>query len=240
MLSGRFWAGICLGAASLGVVCWYVRKRHYRATQVTIHMPFGLGNITYEATDQDRILAWKMYVQLKTRKAALPFNDEHDLIANVCDSLHEIFPVTRDLLSEACPRGGVAQKSVTDFVLRVLNDGIRPHLTKWHPAFRTWWDKAVEAPDNNGKSPQEIQRQFPLYDDLVADLRRMNDELGKYAEELLAMVHATPKGLTLWSVRPKTQALRPDHIAVSVPIEGTKTPASPFEQTGIPQSREDD
>jgi len=42
------------------------------------------------------------------------------------------------------------------------------------------------------KSPQEIQREFPEYDKLISDLKKMNDELTKYADELLIIVYSPP------------------------------------------------
>jgi len=193
VLSGVFWLGVCAGALFVVVVRLVLARTRYRTSQVSLNLPFGLGNITYEATDQDRVLAWKMYVQLKTRKAALPFDEDHDVIINVFDSLRDVFSVTRDLLSEASPHQGEAQRSVADFVLRVLNDGIRPHLTRWHASFAAWWDKAMKLPENDGKSPEDVQRGFPEYDALVADLKKMNDELAQYAGELLLVVHAGRK-----------------------------------------------
>jgi len=190
--SCKFLFGVPVGAILFGGIWFFFLRRSLRVKQVELRLPFGLGNITYEATDRDRVLAWKMYVQLKTRKAALPFDEEHDVIVDVFGSLHEIFPITRDLLSELNPHQGEAQKSIADFVLRVLNDGIRPHLTRWHATYQMWWNKAIDMPDNKGKSPQEVQRAFPQYADLTADMKRMNDELIKYAEELLAIVHASP------------------------------------------------
>ncbi|MBI4027463.1 MAG: hypothetical protein HY360_20930 [Verrucomicrobia bacterium] len=188
--SGAFWIGIPMGVL-LSILTWLlVLRRRFRATQVEIGLPFGLGNITYEATDRDRVLAWKMYVQLQTRKAALPFDEDHDVIVNVLDSLHDMFPITRELLSEVNPHHGKSQKSIADFVLRVLNDGIRPYLTRWHATYRRWWDAAIEDPENKNKSMQEIQCAFPKYKKLTIDLKKMNDELAKYAEELLAVVHA--------------------------------------------------
>ena len=191
--TGEFWLGVPMGVLILAGMGILVLRRRLRVTQVEINLPFGLGNITYEATDRDRVLAWKMYVQLKTRKAALPFDEEHDVIADVFESLHDVFPVTRDLLSEVNPHHGEAQRSVADFVLRVLNDGIRPYLTRWHATYRMWWDAAVAVSENKNKSAQETQRAFPQYAELTADLKKMNDELAKYAEELLAIVYASPQ-----------------------------------------------
>jgi hypothetical protein len=203
ILSARFLTGVAVGiliAVVLSVLFW---RRRYRAAQVTLSIPFGLGNITYNAADQDRELAWKMYVQLKTRKAALPFDDEHDTISDVLDSLYEIFSVARDLLSDARPHHGQAHRSIADFILRVLNDGIRPNLTRWNSRYRKWWEPALAAESNKGKSPQELQRDFPQYEALVRDIKTMNSELSKYAEDLLLVVHAASGSKAALAAPPK-------------------------------------
>lgn len=190
--SGVLWLGLAIGAILSATIRHVFLRREYKPAQITLSLPFGLGNIVYKATDQDRILAWKMYVQLKTRKAALTFDEEFDLIAKVHDSLGNIFPITRDLLSDVCPDRGEPQRNIADFVLRVLNDGIRPHLTQWHAAFRNWWDEAMALPENRNKMPQDLQKEYPQYCELVSDLKRMNEELAKYSKELLEVVHAIP------------------------------------------------
>jgi len=188
--SEKFWIG--LGAAAIIFVVFLIifMRRRYGVAQIALNLPFGLGNITYETTEQDRTLAWKMYVQLRTRIAALPFDENLDVIADVYESLHTIFAITREVLSEAKPFRAQSQRSIVDFILRVLNDGIRPKLTRWQAHFLYWWDKAVELPENTTKTPQEIQRTFPGYNELIEDLKKMNTELFKYAEDLLAIVHA--------------------------------------------------
>ncbi len=205
--SGQFWIGVPTGLFVGGAILALVRRRRYQATQVHLNLPFGLGNVTYEAADKGRKLAWKMYVHLKTRKAALPFDEKSDIVADVYDSLHEVFAVTRDLLVDA-DLAEVGPEGVPELLLRALNDGLRPHLTTWQASFRRWWEAALASPANAGKNPQEIQRQFPQFDVLLAELRTMNGELSKYAEDLLAIARA-----------PKGQRVRVSQITETAPVE---------------------
>jgi len=183
--SPPFWIGAVSALLLIGLV---LRKRHFDISTVTLSLPFQLGNITYQATEQDRVFAWKLYVHLKTRKAALPFDDENDVIVEVYDSLYELFQITRDLLCSIPIKNVQGKRNIADLILRVQNDGLRPHLTKWQAPFRRWWTEAIELPDNRDKSPQEIQRQFRDYEALLNDLRQMNTEMSKFAEELLRVV----------------------------------------------------
>ncbi len=72
--------------------------------------------------------------------------------------------------------------------MRALNEGLRPHLTKWQAKFRRWYDSEVASEDHKGRSPQEIQRLYPEYGELVADLRKVNEEFVRFADSLEKIV----------------------------------------------------
>ena len=112
-----------LGVAGTGVVLWFVFKRRTGAQSVSIGLPFGLGSATFDLTSKDRVAAWKLHVQLVTRKAALPFDQKDDVIADVLTSLYELFQVTRDLLLEMPPTNSADQHGVAGLIVRVLNMG---------------------------------------------------------------------------------------------------------------------
>src|SRR5713226_3529347 len=147
-----------------------LRHHRYASYSVSVGLPFNLGSRTYDTTPRDRIVAWKLYVQLATRKAALPFDEKYDVISDVHDSLFALFGVTRDLLLDLPPHEFEREESVAALLLRVINGGLRPYLTHWQSDFRTWWEETAKAPDNKGKSPQEVQREYPRYAELVSEL----------------------------------------------------------------------
>jgi hypothetical protein len=183
--SVEFWASISLILVTFLIWLLVKYRKKYRVTSVNITLPFSLGNITCEPTEEDRIVAWKLYTQLKTRKAALVFDEDYDVIADVYDSLYEIFPISRDLLMNLPLYEIERESSIANLVLRVQNDGLRPHLTKWQSTFRKWWDNAIKDTNNKDISPQEIQKKYPKYTELITELKKMNTELIKYAEDLL-------------------------------------------------------
>lgn len=188
--SVEFWSGAAI--CGMLLLIWLNRhsRRMHRVTKVHLNLPFGLGNIEYDTTEYDRKIAWQIYIQLKTRKAALFFDEDHDLISEVYDSLHELFPLTRDLLTNMPLHEAARTDGVVGLMLRVLNDGLRPHLTKYQASFRWWWRAALSEAGNRDKTPQAIQRLYPDYPALIQDLKQMNVELSKYAADLLTMVQA--------------------------------------------------
>ena len=175
--SFTFLDGILLTLFLFLVVYLFVRHKKYRFISVTVNLPFKLGNITYEPSEEDRIVAWKLYAQLKTRKAALIFDENNDVIDDIYDSLYELFPISRDLLMNLPICEIERRPSIADLVLRVQNDGVRPHLTKWQCDFRRWWNSALENPRNKNKRPQDIQKKYPRYEELIKELKEMNVEL---------------------------------------------------------------
>lgn len=178
------------GAAAFFLLVRVFRHRHYGSYSVSVGLPFNLGSRTYDTTPQDRIVAWKLYVQLATRKGTLPFDESYDVISDVYKSLFALFGVARDLLLELPPHEFEREEGVAPLLLRVINDGLRPHLTRWQSDFRKWWDETVKDATNQGKSPQDVQRQYPHYIELVSDLKRTNTELSKLADDLLMIARA--------------------------------------------------
>ncbi len=198
--SSEFWIGVSLGVL-LVVLALIIRQRRYGFVSANLNLPWNLGNITFEASNQDRRVAWQLYIQLKTRKAALPFDEEFDVIAEVYDSLRELFPIIRELLSNLPLHEIIRQRGIAGLVLRVQNDGLRPHLTRWQADFRRWWEQACNDPANRGSRPQDIQRTFANYNELVNDLRQMNVELNKYAEDLLKIAKAEKQKVKELTIR---------------------------------------
>lgn len=142
----------------------------------------NIGEVEIKPNHDTVRVAYQAWVELATRKAGVPFDDQHDVIAEVYASWYELFHRLRDL-AKSIPAHRLRQcedtRKLVEIMLRVLNEGLRPHLTQWQAKFRRWYEKAVEA--NSDKTPQEIQREYPEYVTLVADLKRVNTGIIEYA-----------------------------------------------------------
>ena len=148
----------------------------------------GPGKIKLRRDDTDRQIAYKMWVELNTRKIGLPIDFENDVIVEIYDSWYNFFGIARELLKEI-PISKIKRKHtqvITNLSIDVLNLGIRPHLTTWQAKFRRWYTSAEKAaPD---ETPQEIQKQYPHYDDLIADMKLVNERLIVYRDKLRELV----------------------------------------------------
>lgn len=136
-------------------------------------------------------LAHSVWVELVTRKAAIPFDTDNDVIAEVYNSWYELFREIRQLIRASPIRNKDAEGAIA-LTVDVLNKGLRPHLTRWQARFRRWYSKALESHENEALSPQEIQRQYPQYDDLVADLQKVSEGLAEYAKLLRRIAGGEP------------------------------------------------
>lgn len=150
----------------------------------SIRLGCGLPSLTIRIDRRERELAYALWVELGTRKAALPFDEEYDVISEVYNSWYKFFGIARELMREIPPQPSKGDDTLVFLTEKILNNGMRPHLTRWQAAFRRWYEQALADDANKGKSPQEIQREFPEYDELVADLKRTNEVLQGYRDTL--------------------------------------------------------
>jgi len=227
-LVGQFSAtSFSLGAAGAVLVLWLVFRRRTPARSVSIGLPFGLGSATFDLTSKDRVAAWKLHVQLVTRKAALPLDQKDDVIADVLASLFELFQVARDLLLELPPTNSNDQQGVAGLIVRVLNMGIRPTLTRWQADYRRWWEAALQLPANAGRTPQEIQRDYSRYGELVADLGRMNIELSKFSDRLALVASGASPRRAMAAAAPRAPEPTSPDVSSSEEVDENPPPSEP-------------
>ncbi len=135
-------------------------------------------------------LAHEAYVELITRKAAIPYEEGHDVIVEIYDSWYTLFTEIRRLARELPADALVRDKDLRrlhDLLITMLNQALRPHLTEWQSRFRHWYAGARRA--GADESPQEIQRRFPEYERLVEGLKDANQTLITLGEELRKLAH---------------------------------------------------
>ena len=151
----------------------------------------GIGSnvIKFKPNNKDKEIAYKLWVELSTRKLGIPLDMENDVIYEVYKSWYEFFRITRITLKEFPVSKLQNNKSnkIIDITIRFLNGRLREHLTKWQAKFNRWYELELENNDYT-VSPQEIQKEFPEYDKLVGDITIVNDELIYYVSVLQDIV----------------------------------------------------
>lgn len=168
---------------SLGCIRWLCKKstlKSFRFEEATIGI--GDSSITIMYDGRVKEIAYKIWVELTTRKIGLNFDEDYDVIIEVYNSWYDAFRAIRNLLQEIPAERIRDAKGLIELTTNVLNRGLRPHLTMWQAKFRTWYATATK--DKHDLSPQEIQKEYPAYEDLVNSLKKANDIMIKYITEL--------------------------------------------------------
>lgn len=175
-------------------LCQIIFRRYLRVSYEINEAEIGVGNskIKICPNRDDLQIAYKLWVELKTRKLGMQFDENHDVIVEVYNSWYEFFKITRELV-KAIPaqkvRSSADTRYLVELAMKVLNDVLRPHLTKWQAKFRRWYDHRIQATDSVQQSPQEIQKQFTEYSELIDDIKRVNSSLVNYAATLEMLIH---------------------------------------------------
>ncbi len=155
----------------------------------------GIGNqkVKIRPNYEDLQIAYQLWIELTTRKIGLPLDEENDLIVEIFDSWYAFFGIARELIKEI-PVPKLRSQESTQHIVRisvtVLNMELRPLLTRWHARYRRWWEYAFKDETIADLSPQALQRQFPEYDQLMADMTKVNERLVAYTGMLEGLIHS--------------------------------------------------
>ena len=175
---------IILTSRPIRYICQKLTFKTIQFSEATIGI--GSTNIKIKYDEKIKEIAYKIWVELSTRKISIEFDEDFDIINEVYDSWYEAFKVIRLLLEEIPGEKIKHAKGLIELTTKVLNTGLRPHLTKWQAKYRSWYNKSKDTFE--GLSPQDIQKNFPEYDLLVADLKKANAIIINYSQELNRMI----------------------------------------------------
>ena len=154
-----------------------------KAKQLTVKIPW-IGELTFIADEAQQRAAWALYVELNTRIAVQPLNEDHGLLREALDSLYSIFVTTQRILIEAGPDVADGESSFGPIAIRVLNEGLRPFLSKWHPLL-----KAHESTRSTTVDILEHERAWIIdgvnYNELMrSELAELQVKISAYADVL--------------------------------------------------------
>ena len=163
-------------------------KEKVKATKLKVNLPFGLGQLELEPDKTQQQAAWELYVELTTRIAVQPLNPGEGILREALESLHDLFLVTREILRRAGPSVANGPNSFGAVAIEVLNKGIRPFLTKWHPLLLAYeqkrpsdipvrdYEQAWEYAQEFRQELAEFQRQMKIYADALAQIAGVTRE----------------------------------------------------------------
>ena len=176
-----------------GVILYLLYLKFFSSTKSKVYeideAVIGIGNQTVKIKPnyQDMQITYKLWVELSTRKIGLEIDSDNDVINEIYDSWYEFFKLTRELTKDipiSKIRKDESTKELVRIAIEILNEGIRPHLTKWQARFRKWYNTEIEREENKNLSPQNIQKKYPEYEGLTKEMIEVNHRLIEYRKIL--------------------------------------------------------
>ena len=139
--------------------------KKYELTSIKL----GTSGVSMEITfkDEDREAAWELYIEMLTRIVTQTLPDEMGDELTALDSVHSLFPITREILR----RRGRDTIEFSKVAIPVLNQVVRPFTTKWHR-------ESISGTFNDPLKCKNFREELRL---LQTDLRNYNRMLAEIA-----------------------------------------------------------
>ena len=156
-------------------------------SEITVSVP-EFAEMKFAVNSEYRRVAWKLFIETLTRVATQPLGTEHGSLREAISSLHRLFTDTRELLKTMHPSKPTAGITVEVCAVKMLNQEIRPFLSRWHvrlQEFESRHNEITEAdwPDN-AACRKELEA---LRDRLISYTRAFGELAGlKNTERFLA------------------------------------------------------
>jgi hypothetical protein len=116
----------------------FIRLKEYKLSIAGFELS---GKLEYNAAAQDA--AWKIYVELATRVSGNELAAGTGILRESLNSLYTAFSSLRDTLKAAGPElakppSSERQWTVATLLLNIMNEHLRPFLSKWHPLLQEY------------------------------------------------------------------------------------------------------
>lgn len=152
---------------------------------------FGFLTGKWKANESQQKAAWEMYVEVVTRIAVQPLEEDEGLLREALNSLYKLFQETRRILREYGPKVATPydDNSLTfaDLAVSTLNQCLRPFLAKWHPELLDY--EATREPD---VSARKHERAWDEHDKLRSELQSLQETMLHYADLLAEAAGVQP------------------------------------------------
>jgi hypothetical protein len=187
LIQSDWWVLILL---VLIIIVWvWIYRRYLKNKYHVSEFTFKMFDVEFklQRTYENLYIANRIYIELITRKAALPIDEENDVIEEVYNSWYKLFGIIRDEIKNV--PGQYLQthdptKALIGLTMQILNNGLRPHLTEFQARYRKWIETAKSNPQFKDYTPQNLQKEFPDYLKLITSMKAVNQTLIDYSKEL--------------------------------------------------------
>jgi hypothetical protein len=134
-------AGLLIGGLVLPAFRWFrAAGEELGIEEFPVSLPF-VGDVVFNLSDVHRRVGWRIFVEAVTRVATRGLRPGEGIIREALESLHALFDVVRTELKEVRPSPPPQRQreyTVESYAIRMLNDALRPCLSRWHPMLLAW------------------------------------------------------------------------------------------------------
>lgn len=169
-------------ALLIGVVTSLTQRRMAGLVlrDVTVSIPEFAG-FSFVVNDEHKRVAWRLFIETASRVSTQPLPEARGFLREALTSLYTLFTTVREELKTMSPSRSGRKATVEMFALRMLNNELRPFLTKWHPLLARYegrheqdedeWDRASEC----RKELEEMRRRIIKYAQAFGELAEIAD-----------------------------------------------------------------
>lgn len=164
---------IATGAATGAVTALILRyySRSTRLTQLRITVP-QFSELTFVVNNEAKQVAWNIYVETVTRISTQPLADKDGLLREALTSLYGLFGTTREALKSSRPSVPVPGNQTVEYLaVTMLNNELRPFLSKWHSRLREFEQAHPNLPESQWLDATACRE----------DLRKVQEHMVEYA-----------------------------------------------------------
>ncbi len=162
--------GGLIGLVVSAVFIGYTRRSDTLAlSEITVSVP-EFAEMKFAVNSEYRHVAWKLYIETLIRVATQPLRTEHGSLREAISSLHRLFVDTRELLKTMHPSKPTSGITVEVCAVKMLNQEIRPFLSKWH----------VRLQDFESQNSEIVETDWPLNATCRKELEALRNRLISY------------------------------------------------------------
>lgn len=169
-------SGVLLGIM-VYVLVYFLSEKWGDLVLDEVKVSTGLGDFKFVVNTEYRRVAWHLFIETTTRIATQPLGSEEGFLREALNSLYALFTFTRQVLKDLNPRFfneklSAGETTVEMFAFDMLNNELRPFLSKWHPMLSLYEKKNPDAPESDWGEAEKFRE----------ELEALRQNILKYAE----------------------------------------------------------
>ena len=130
-------------------------------SEMTLTIP-EFAQMKFAMNFEYRRVAWKIFIETLTRVTTQPLGLEDGSLRDALTSLYSLFGATRDLLKNMPPSKPTSKITVEMLAIKMLNEELRPFLSKWHIQLKKFESANPTAPESEWPQNVDCRKELEI------------------------------------------------------------------------------